>query len=148
MIKKVGVYVNNYCRNCGKKINENEKVCSNCNAEVFNDRIDVEKKKNELEKYRYKEKVYVIVIICMYILPYFLIRFKLVNDSVSSFISPLLYLGATVLLIYAKIMMHDSIKIKVLFYTIISLVVLYVLSTILMFVTCLGLAELFNRGCS
>ena len=140
--------MNNYCRNCGNKLDKDAKFCSKCSAEVFDDRIDVEKKKKELEVYRKKENIFIIVVICLYVLPYFLHYLHFISDAVVSFIGPLSYLCATVILIYARIMMHDSIKIKVLFYIIISLVIIYILFMILLFVTCLGFAELIDKGCN
>ena len=50
--------LNNYCRNCGKKLDLNEKYCTNCGAEVFEKRINIEEKKNELDSYKRKEKIY------------------------------------------------------------------------------------------
>lgn len=137
--------MNNYCRNCGKPIEKNTKFCTNCGAEVFEERIDVEKEKKELEEFRNKENIYMIVVICMYVLPYLLEHFNFVSDSFSSFINPLVYLCATVILIYAKITMRNSEKIKILFYIIISLVILYIISMIFLIATCLGTARLM--GC-
>ena len=41
--------LNNYCRNCGKKLDLNEKYCTNCGAEVFEKRINIEERKNSAE---------------------------------------------------------------------------------------------------
>lgn len=36
--------LNNYCRNCGKKIKKGDKICHNCNTEVINERVKTDKK--------------------------------------------------------------------------------------------------------
>lgn len=138
--------MNNYCRNCGEKLENNIKVCPKCNAEVFENRVNVEQRKNELEKYKKKENMYIIVIIILYasayLSPYYFRILGVYNFI--SYIIPLLYLAATITLIYARITMNKSQKIRIMFNIFMILIVLYLFFIIFMFITCTGV---LNKGC-
>jgi len=67
--------MNNYCRNCGRKLESGEKKCINCDAEVLEKRINVESKRQELAEYKKKENRYIILTIFLYVLSY-LVNFE------------------------------------------------------------------------
>jgi len=69
--------LNNYCRNCGKKLDLNEKYCTNCGAEVFEKRINIEEKKKELDIYKRKEKIYILSVIILISLYFLSVHFNL-----------------------------------------------------------------------
>ena len=138
--------MNNYCRNCGEKLEKNQKVCHKCNAEVFEQRIDVEKKEKELVEFKKKEIIYITIIISIFVFVIFLHHFNFLEKN--NAISPLLILGDIILLVYARITMNRSVKIKVIFYIFTGLIILYLISMLLLFISCLGMAELLNRGCN
>ncbi|MDD6879522.1 MAG: hypothetical protein PUD59_04780 [bacterium] len=118
--------MNNYCRNCGEKLENDINVCPKCNAEVFKNRINVEEKKKELYEYKNKENKYVILIIALFSLSCISFVFNFL-----SYINPLLFLCAIITLIYAKITMNKSIKIKIIFNIIIILPILYLLYSVI-----------------
>ncbi len=137
--------MNNYCRNCGEKLEKNAKICSKCNAEVFETRINVEQKKKEIEEYKEKENKYIIIVIALYALSYLLPYLNIHGEyNFISNISPLLSLGAIITLIYARITMNKSKKIRIMFNIFMTLIILYLLFIVFIFITCAGA---LNRGC-
>ena len=138
--------MNNYCRNCGEKLEENVKICPKCNTEVFETRVNTEQMRIEGEEYKKKENTYIIIVIVLYALS-FLSRFSiyLIDYSIYSFIRPLLFLGATITLIYARITMNKSTKIRTMFNIFISLLIIYLVFIAIVFISC---ASAFNRGCN
>lgn len=137
--------MNNYCRNCGEKLESDAKVCHKCRAEVFEKRINVEQWENELEEYKKKENKYFIIIISLYALACSLYFFNIFEEyNFISFIRPLLFLGATIFLIYARSTMNKSKKIRILFNIFIIFIILFLLFTIYIFSTCTGILK---RGC-
>ena len=108
--------MNNYCRNCGEKLESDTKICPKCNTEVFENRINIEQRKNELEEYKKKENRYIITIFLLYALSYLSAYLGFRKEySFISYINPLLSLGAIITLIYARITMNKSQKIRTLF---------------------------------
>lgn len=137
--------MNNYCRNCGEKLGNDIKVCPKCNAEVFENRINVEQTQKEIEEYKKKENNYIITVIVLYALSFLSPYLNFLGEyNFISYISPLLSLGAIIILIYARITMDKSKKIKTMFNIFMALTVLYLLFIIFIFITCAGA---FNRGC-
>ena len=137
--------MNNYCRNCGEKLENITKICPKCNAEVFETRVNVEQKKNEIEEYKKKENKYIIIVITLYALSYLSPYLNVLGEyNFISYISPLLSLGATITLIYARITMNKSKKIRIMFNIFMVLIILYLLFIIFIFITCTGA---LNRGC-
>ena len=137
--------MNNYCRNCGEKLDNNTKICPKCNAEVFETRVNVEQKKNEIKEYKKKENKYIIIVITLYALSFLTPYLKSLGEyNFISFISPLLPLGAVITLIYARITMNKSKKIRIMFNIFMVLIILYLLFIVFIFITCTGA---LNRGC-
>lgn len=141
--------MNNYCRNCGSKINNDAKICDTCGAEVFEKRVVPDDKKLELELQKKKEKKYIITIILLFvvsnltptIISYIFMAINLeynVLYSIVLMISPLLSLSALIMLVYARITMRGSKAIRVLFNIFIILVSLHFLFVIIIMVTCMS----------
>lgn len=106
--------MNNYCKYCGEKLENNPSICPKCNTKLFENEINTEEEKNKLKEYKKKENKYLIIIITLYALPYLSNYLKFSEEyNFISYIKPLLYLGAIITLIYARITMNKSIKIKV-----------------------------------
>ena len=65
--------MNNYCENCGNKLESNAKVCSKCGAEVLeigestNSNCDI-KNIVHTPAYKKKENIYVIIVIFLFLL--------------------------------------------------------------------------------
>lgn len=133
--------MNSYCRNCGEKLENDIKMCPKCGAEVFEKRINIEKKKIELDEYRKKENKYILIIITLYTLSYLL---SYLNNNFISYITPLLSLSSTIILVYARINMNDSKKIRIMFNIFIVLIILFNLFILFTFLTCINF---INRGC-
>ena len=137
--------MNNYCRHCGEKLEKDVKTCPKCSAPVFEKRINITQKKKELEEYKKKEAKYVIAIVLLYVSSFLMIHFSSVEKlKFLSSTGPLIFLVATILLIYARIVMNESRKIRVLFAIFISLIILYILFVIFIFMTC---TIIINKGC-
>lgn len=137
--------MNNYCRNCGEKLENNAKICPKCNAEVFETRVNVEQKKNEIEEYKKKENKYIIIVIALCALSFLTPYLKSLGEyNFISFISPLLPLGAVITLIYARITMDKSNKIRIMFNIFMALIILYLLFIVFIFITC---TNAIDRGC-
>ena len=129
--------MNNYCRNCGEKLENNTKICPKCNAEVFETRVNVEQKKNEIEEYKKKENIYIIIVITLFALSYLSSYLNVLGEyNFISYIRPLLYLGAVITLIYARITMDKSNKIRIMFNIFMALIILYLLYIVFIFITC------------
>lgn len=137
--------MNNYCTNCGEKLENNTKVCPKCNAEVHKNSINVEQKKNELEEYNKKENKYVIIVITLYALSYlsYCLKFLRENNFIS-YIRPLLSLGAIITLIYARINMNKSKKIRIMFNIFLVLTILNLLFIMFMFISCISFCESYS----
>lgn len=131
--------MNNYCRNCGQKLEEGVTVCQKCNAEVFIERINVEEKKEEITKFKIKEKNYVIIILLMYFSSIFL-SFGLENKIIF-FVSPLLALASYIMLIYARITMYNSRMIKIMFNIFLILFIIKLIYIIMMMVACVNIIK-------
>lgn len=135
--------MNNYCRNCGEKLEAEVKLCPKCNTEVIENRIDIDEKQKELKAYKEKEIGLITIIILLYSFAFFSSYFSYSNGyEFILYIKPLIYLGATMTLIYARSTMHDSIKIKIIFNIFIFLTVIFFLVTLFLFMTC---QEIINR---
>lgn len=137
--------MNNYCRNCGEKLENGIKSCPKCSAEVFDERINVDEKKKELEVYKKKEKKYIIIVITLFAIalavPY--LNFLGIYSFIS-YLSSLALLGAIITLIFARITMNNSKKIKIMFNIFLALTILYFLYILFIFAACY---VTLNRGC-
>lgn len=83
--------MNNYCRNCGNKLESNAKVCSKCGFEVLKiDSTDDVKNIVNPPEYKKKENIYVIIVIALFLLSVFApsIDNLLGKNSVFSAVSP------------------------------------------------------------
>lgn len=81
--------MNNYCKYCGEKLENNPSICPKCNTKLFENEINTEEEKNKLKEYKKKENKYLIIIITLYALPY-LSNFKY-NNLTLTFYSILIY---------------------------------------------------------
>ena len=113
--------MNNYCRNCGNKLESNEKVCSKCGFEVLKiDSTDDVKNIVNTPEYKKKENIYVIIVIALFLLSVLVpsINDLLGENSVFSAVSPWLTISFLAAVIFAKFEMPDSKKIKLLYFVI------------------------------
>lgn len=113
--------MNNYCRNCGNKLESNEKVCSKCGFEVLKiDSTDDVKNIVNTPEYKKKENIYVIIVIALFLLSVFApsIDNLLGKNSFFSVVSPWLTISPLAAVIFAKFEMPDSKKIKLLYFAI------------------------------
>ena len=137
--------MNNYCRNCGEKLENDITVCPKCNCEVLDGRINVEEKREELKYFRKKEFDYILSIIFLYLMAFLISNTEAYGyDPFLSFIVPLMTLGATVLLVYAKFSMKKSFIINLLYKVFILLILAYFIYIIYLMMACTGV---FHRGC-
>lgn len=150
LCKKGKPNMNNYCRNCGNKLDDETKICNICGAEVFEKRVVPDYKKEELQLIKKKEKKYIITIILLFVASYLVPEIvsyipsfsKLEYNglySIVSLISPLLSLSALILLISARITMRGSKAIRTLFNIFIILVGAYFMFIILVLATCMSI---------
>ena len=113
--------MNNYCRNCGNKLESNAKVCSKCGFEVLKiDSTDDVKNIVNTPEYKKKENIYVIIVIFLFLLSVFVpsIDNLLGENSIFSAVSPWLTISPLAAVIFAKFEMPDSKKIKLLYFAI------------------------------
>ena len=113
--------MNNYCRNCGNKLESNAKVCSKCGFEVLKiDSTDDVKNIVNTPEYKKKENIYVIIVIALFLLSVFVpsIDNLLGENSIFSAVSPWLTISLLAAVIFAKFEMSDSKKIKLLYFAI------------------------------
>lgn len=113
--------MNNYCRNCGNKLESNAKVCSKCGFEVLKiDSTDDVKNIVNTPEYKKKENIYVIIVIALFLLSVFVpsIDNLLGENSIFSAVSPWLTISLLAAVIFAKFEMPDSKKIKLLYFAI------------------------------
>lgn len=113
--------MNNYCRNCGNKLESNAKVCSKCGFEVLKiDSTDDVKNIVNTPEYKKKENIYVIIVIALFLLSVFApsIDNLLGKNSFFSAVSPWLTISPLAVVIFAKFEMPDSKKIKPLYFAI------------------------------
>lgn len=113
--------MNNYCRNYGNKLESNAKVCSKCGFEVLKiDSTDDVKNIVNTPEYKKKENIYVIIVIALFLLSVFVpsIDDLLGENSIFSAVSPWLTISPLAVVIFAKFEMPDSKKIKLLYFAI------------------------------
>ncbi len=135
--------MNNYCRNCGEKLNSNDKQCPKCHAKVFEKRIDVKQKKLEIKEFKRKETIYVIIIFSLYAIAYLVAHLNISkNNNFVSNTSSLFLLGSVITLVYARITLNKSIIIRVLFGILIGIIIISIIWIIFLFATC---GSIFNR---
>ncbi len=122
--------MNNYCWYCGKKINSKDKRCSECDAEIINKRVDVEKRtliSNEVKK---NENVLFIVTL---LLPVVSVVFAFVDLAI---FSPLALVGFLVGLVFLRKKYCYSVKVKVLTSLAFICVILFIAFVIWICVEC------------
>lgn len=124
--------MNNYCRNCGKKIPENSKKCPECQVEIINKRVDFSKKEEEFKKFKNKERIYVIISIFLFLIGVFCF-FK------NSNISYLFFITTLVLLITFAIELKNSVIINVLLYTYLGVIASFIFYMIYIISLCTGM---------
>lgn len=136
--------MNNYCRNCGEKLDINTKTCPKCSADVIEQKIDVQQKEAAVKEFTKKENLYLLIIISLYLIGQLLSYIKLSeNNSFIDNIRPLFLLSSILTLIYARITLRKSIKIKILFWVVIGLFFAYIIYLLIIIISCGGI---FNRG--
>ena len=130
--------MNNYCRNCGKKLESNQTECS-CGAVVIDKRVDIEVRKQETIQFKKKEKTYITVILSLliaealvsYISNNFNVRFL---DSIPGLIALALFIA----IITARVKCGESPVIRGLFTIMIAFLALQTIITALTIVACFG----------
>ena len=129
--------MNNYCRNCGQKLELGQKECS-CGAVVIEKRIDIEKRKEEIAKVKKKEKIYLITIAC-------LILSAMALNSLSNYLNldlgailGLLFLGAFISIITARVNCSESKVIRTLFAILIIYIAIQTIFSALTIIACFG----------
>lgn len=133
--------MNNYCRNCGNKLESNAKVCSKCGFEVLKiDSTDDVKNIVNTPEYKKKENIYVIIVIALFLLSVFApsIDNLLGKNSFFSSISPLFTVATMITLIFARITMHQSRKIEILFNVFMTLMLLGIFLVVVFTITCMN----------
>lgn len=133
--------MNNYCRNCGNKLEPNTKVCSKCGLEVSKiDSTDDVKNIVNTPEYKKKENIYVIIVIALFLLSVFApsIDNLLGKNSFFSSISPLFTVATMITLIFARITMHQSRKIEILFNVFMTLMLLGIFLVVVFTITCMN----------
>ena len=126
--------MNNYCRNCGNKLESNAKVCSKCGFEVLKiDSTDDVKNIVNTPEYKKKENIYVIIVIALFLLSVFApsIDNLLGKNSFFSSISPLFTVAT-------RITMHQSRKIEILFNVFMTLMLLGIFLVVAFTITCMN----------
>lgn len=100
--------MNNYCWFCGSKLNADDKKCSNCDADIFTNRVNVEEKKKEYAETKKKENI-------LFFLTLLLPVCSVVSVMLDiAFLSPLLLIGSLVGLVYLRKKYYYSPKVKIL----------------------------------
>lgn len=133
--------MNNYCRNCGNKLDSNTKVCSKCGLEVLEiDSTDDVKNIVNTPEYKKKENIYVIIVIALFLLSVFApsIDNLLGKNSFFSSISPLFTVATMIILIFARITMRESKKIEILFNVFMTLMLLGIFLIVVFTITCMN----------
>lgn len=140
-MEKDGDIMNNYCRNCGEKLEENVEECSKCGAKVFTNRVNIAEEEIEIQNKASLEKKYIIALVCLYIAPYIfgLPFFARYTQSLANVLSPILVVAFLVLLVYARIKLKWSKVIRIIFAIAIGLFLLRLIVFLLLFVTCMGM---------
>lgn len=136
--------MNNYCTNCGTKLDENKK-CSNCQTEVLETRLTETPKTETTPEQATKEKKYIITIITLYILAIIMRNIGTMHNSLY-FLVLLSFptsLSSIILLIFARITTKNK-TIKILFTIFIISLILSILGAIFIFVTCTTMASNCN----
>ena len=111
--------------------------------EILDNRINIEQKKIELNDLKNNEKKYIYLVISLFLLSGIISCLE--TNTFLSLINPIIFFSAVIITIYAKITNKNSKKIKILFYIVISYVIIYILSLLLLFITCI---KIINMGCS
>ena len=134
------ILMNNYCRNCGEKIDIDTKVCPKCSTEVIKQKIDVQQKEAVMKEFNKKENLYLLIIISLYLIGQLLSYIKLSeNNSFIDNIRPLFLLSSILTLIYARITLRKSIKIKILFWIVIGVFLAYIIYLLIIIFSCVGI---------
>lgn len=137
--------MNNYCRNCGIKLENNIKECLNCKTEVFETRITEAPKTEITPEQTAKEEKYILTIIILYIL-------SIITKNIGLIFKPLYILTmlsypfslcSKILLIYARITTKNK-TIKILFIIFIISLILKILAIIFIVVACSSLGKNFG----
>ena len=130
--------LNKYCRNCGCKLEENAKFCPNCGEEVITTRVVIEKQLKEKEEMTQKEKKSLITVLSLlgigvlfnFILSFFLLNVNFeINEIIENillFVAEICYLVGIIYLIYVRVTLKDSKRIKILFDIILTLIIIYI----------------------
>ena len=128
--------MNHYCRNCGERLSSGEKVCPKCEAEVFDSRIDVEEKKQEMIEEKEQEKKYIAIMIIFAVLNTIASYMGSKNQSLFSSFGPLFALVFIITLIYARIKLPQSKMIQIIFIIVLAGLIAYFVAVIYVFLTC------------
>lgn len=136
--------MNNYCTNCGEKLEANVKSCPKCNNKILYEKIHDEDPIKYFTEVKDKEKKYLICISGLYVLGVLLGSFNNIPYlNFLAYFSPLFYWASIIILIYARFTLRDSKIIKILLVIVLVLLALYLLYMFLIAVTYCNII----RGC-
>ena len=133
--------MNNYCRNCGKELDTNEKLCSSCGAEVIDSRVNIEEKEKEIDEFKKREKNYITLIAAFFLGGVTLNSFE---DNPLQFLSSICILISVIILIYARIVLGNSKTIRTLF---LIGIILFIFSLIVFILFVTSCFSFFKYGC-
>ena len=136
--------MNNYCSNCGQKIDSNETICPNCNAEIPAGTIDTYKDKMDLSELRYKEDKYIKMVLSLYVLSRIVGGMSyIIKIDYISLLGPIISFAAYIMLIYARITVRESKKIRIMFLIFIILFIIKIIAFVIIIISCINTL----RGC-
>ena len=122
--------MNNYCWFCGKKLNKNDIECQHCEAKVYNERVDVEKRNAEYNELKQKENKCFFITLLMPVCAYICICLDL------AILSPLLLVAFLVGLVYLRKKHYYSLKIKILTSLVLIFIIVFIIFAIWICIEC------------
>lgn len=128
--------MNNYCRNCGIKLESNTKECPKCKAKVFEERIDPVKKSKDIKDYKNKENIVLLVFLLTSLLFFATFYLKIFKDSkIIIYLTPIILVSPIITLIYGCITLKQSKVLKSILIVIgIVALIIFVVSGIVIYV--------------
>lgn len=124
--------MNNYCRNCGNKLEKDDLKCSKCDVEVINDRVSPTYAKKMANTYQKEEKKYFSIMVALFII-------SLLAGVFFTMAVPFLYFFEIVLGVYMINRFKSSQRIKIIFGVEVGLILWHLLGALLLYWLCSSL---------